>query len=319
MYICPISRSKLIKEQSDLVSPEGIKYPIIGPKGNVVSFASAENEPENNHQNELMYSMDDSIEKYKNFLNWLLQTFKTDAVSFRESLIERLLLKPGYKVLITGCGLGDDVESVLDKIGREGVLCAQDLSKSMVLYAAEKRFAGNLHYSVSNAENLPYEDNYFDAVFHFGGINLFGSIKKAIAEMERVVKEGGRVVFGDEGVAPWLKNTEYGKVVINNNSLWAAIPPIEYLPPNAKDVRFEWVLGNCFYLISYEIGFSAPDINMDVEHIGPRGGTMRTRFYGQLEGVSEKYKFYIHEEARKKKISKAKFLDSIIFASISKK
>lgn len=189
----------------------------------------------------------------------------------------------------------------------------------MVLYAAENRFANNLHYSVSNAENLPYEDNYFDAVFHFGGINLFGSIKKAIDEMERVVKKGGRVVFGDEGVASWLKNTEYGMVVINNNSLWTAIPPIDYLPPNAKDVRLEWVLGNCFYLISYEIGSSTPDINMDVEHIGPRGGTMRTRFYGQLEGVSEKYKFYIHEEARKKKISIAKCLELIIYDAMSKK
>jgi ubiquinone/menaquinone biosynthesis C-methylase UbiE len=319
MYICPISRSKLIKEQSDLVSPEGIKYPIIGAKGNVVSFASAENEPENNHQNELMYSMDDSIEKYKNFLNWLLQTFKTDAVSFRECIVDRLLLKPGYKVLITGCGLGDDVDVILKKIGQEGVLCAQDLSKSMVLHAAENRFANNLYYSVSNAENLPYEDNYFDAIFHFGGINLFGSIKKAIAEMERVVKVGGRVVFGDEGVAPWLKNIEYGKVVINNNTLWAASPPMDYLPSNAKDVRLEWVLGNCFYLISYEIGSGTPDINMDVEHIGPRGGTMRTRFYGQLEGVSEKYKTYVLKEARKNDMSINKFLESMIYESIQKK
>jgi len=319
MYICPISKSKLIKEQSNLVSPEGINYPIIGSRGNVVSFASAENELKNNHQNELMYSMDDSIEKYKNFLNWLMQTFKTDAVSFRELLVERLLLRPGYKVLITGCGLGDDVEVILKKIGPEGILCAQDLSKSMVLHSAENIFVNNLYYSVSNAENLPYENNYFDAVFHFGGINLFGSIKKAIAEMERVVKVGGRIVFGDEGVAPWLKNMEYGKAVINNNTLWAASPPMHYLPSTAKDVRLEWVLGNCFYLVSYEIGSTTPDINMDIEHIGPRGGTIRTRFYGQLEGVSEKCKDYVWKEARKNDMSINKFLELMIYESMPKK
>src|SRR3546814_8144504 len=60
----------------------------------------------------------------------------------------------------------------------------------------------NLFFSVSDACHLPFEDRFFDAAFHFGGINLFDDVEGAIGEMNRVVKPGGRVVFGDEGIGP---------------------------------------------------------------------------------------------------------------------
>ncbi len=314
MYICPITKQKLIQSNRVFKSGEtsGTEYPIIGSKHNVVSFASAELSAASNYTNEQMYDMDDSVVKYKNFLNWLLKTFKTDDISFRSSLIKDLDLKAGNKVLITGCGLGDDVDAILLKVGKVGIVCAQDLSEHMVLSAAQNKFADNLFYSISNAESLPYEDSYFDAVFHFGGINLFSSIGKAISEMDRVIKTGGKIVFGDEGLAPWLKDTEYGKIVINNNSLWAANAPLELLSPSAKDVKVEWVLGNCFYLISYSKSSSSPDIDMNVEHIGPRGGTMKKRFFGQLEGVDDVYKNFVDSQAGKKGVSKSQFLELII-------
>ena len=73
---------------------------------------------------------------------------------------------------------------------------------------------------MSDALSLPYCDNYFDAVYHFGGINLFGNIRLAISEMERVCKLGGQVMFGDESVAMHLRDSDYGKMFIHNNSLW---------------------------------------------------------------------------------------------------
>ena len=48
--------------------------------------------------------------------------------------------------------------------------------------------------------------------------------------MDRVVKDGGRIVFGDEGLSPWLKDTDYGKMLIDNNPLyWAIKKKISYL------------------------------------------------------------------------------------------
>ena len=45
---------------------------------------------------------------YRNFLRWLYATFQTDEASFRQAMIARLHLRPGDRLLITGCGLGDD-------------------------------------------------------------------------------------------------------------------------------------------------------------------------------------------------------------------
>ena len=78
---------------------------------------------------------------------------------------------------------------------------------------------------------------------------LYKDIKKGIDEMDRVTKPGGKVVFGDEGIAYWLKNTELGKSLITNNILYNLDPPMEMLPKSAKNVNLSWVINNCFYVI----------------------------------------------------------------------
>mgnify|MGYP007051649106 CR=1 FL=1 len=47
--------------------------------------------------------------------------------------------------------------------------------------------------------------------------NLFDDVGRAIFEMSRVVRPAGRVVVGDEGVGPWLRSTDYGRMVVTNN------------------------------------------------------------------------------------------------------
>ncbi len=135
---------------------------------------------------------------------------------------------------------------------------------------------------------------------------------KAIREMDRVVKSGGKVVFGDEGVAPWLRDTEYGKIAITNNKLWDAQAPLVLIPENAVNVNITWELGNCFYIISFMVSQSGPYMNLDVKHLGRRGGTMRTRFYGQLEGVTNESKKFVIEEARRKEVSVHDYLEMLI-------
>ena len=72
-----------------------------------------------------------------------------------------------------------------------------------------------VRFCVSDATALPFATAAFDAAYHFGGLNLFPDIRRGIAEMTRVVKPGGRVVFGDEGVAPWLVDSQFGKILVN--------------------------------------------------------------------------------------------------------
>jgi SAM-dependent methyltransferase len=170
----------------------------------------------------------------------------------------------------------------------------------------------NLEYSVSNATALPFPADAFDAVFHFGGFNLFGDLRHAAAELTRVAKPGGRVLFGDEAVAPWLKGSEFDAVVSTNNPLFKAETPLAVLPESARDVTVRWILGNCFYLIGFRKGDGPPTLNLDLPHKGWRGGTMRTRYYGQLEGVTLEAKAHAKAAAARAGVSMHEWLDHLI-------
>ena len=51
-----------------------------------------------------------------------------------------------------------------------------------------------------------------------------------------------------------------------------------------------WIIGNCFYLIDFRVGDGPPQLNLDLPHKGRRGGTLRSRYYGRLEGVTPETK-----------------------------
>ena len=264
-----------------------------------------------------MYGPQASAEIYRNYMDWLFQTFDEDQSSFRSSLLSKLKPQEGNKVLITGCGFGDDIPPILNAIGPHGAVYANDFAMGMVVAASHDFFTHqanmkNVFLSVCNAQSLPFEDHYFDRAFHFGGINLCDNMRAAIDEMERVVKPGGRVVFGDEGVAPWLRTFEFRLMAINNNSLWQSTAPLNLLPRLCVDVQRSWVPGNCFYVIDFEVSASGPFMNPDMVQKGRRVGSMRTRYSGQLEGVTEESKKFVLEDAAAKGMSVYEWLENCI-------
>lgn len=319
VYVCPKTKKPLFESSNGLSRGDGVLYPFVkGVKNtDIPNFLAAYEGGTATKQSLAMYDQKTSVNTYRNFLDWLFQTFDESESFFRARLVERLKLGIGNRVLVTGCGLGDDIQPIIDVIGRDGELYATDLAAEMVLAASnyvtpDQSTLKNIRFSICNAMLLPFSDNFFDGAFHFGGINLFDNIKLSTSEMERVVRPGGRVVFGDEGVAPWLKSTEYGRMAINNNPLWAASAPIDLLPRNAVDVHLSWVLGNCFYVIDFEVSDTGPSMNIDLPHKGRRGGTMRTRYFGQLEGVSEESKNFVLEDAARRGLTVHDWLEQVI-------
>jgi SAM-dependent methyltransferase len=262
--------------------------------------------------NRRMYDNNLSTEVYRNFLNWLFKTFKTNELEFRKSCIEQLGDIEGKKILITSCGLGEDIQVAAELVGKNGFVHAQDLSQHFVSLVAKKYSLDNVILSVSNALDLPYKDGYFDAVYHFGGINLFGNINLAISEMNRVCKVGGKVLFGDESVAEHLRKEDYGKMFMENNVLWAEKVPLEQLPLYAIDIKLSYVLGNCFYLIQFTKGETLPEVDIDIEHIGHRGGSVRKRYYGRLEGIDVDLRNSLYELAKKKNTSVSRILEELL-------
>lgn len=250
-------------------------------------------------------------------VDWQFAAMYEDEHAVRESMIELLEIAQGGKVLEIGCGTGRDSFRLARRLGPDGWLHMQDLSPQMVRACARRMsesrgFACALDYSVSNAASLPFQDGLFDAVFHFGGFNQFGDLRKGAAELTRVARLAGRIVIGDEAVAPWLKGTEFEGIVTTNNPLFKSDAPLDVLPVSARDVSVRWIIGNCFYLIAFSKGDGPPPLNLDLAHEGWRGGTMRSRYFGMLEGVSVEAKALATEAAAKAGLSLHDWLDRIV-------
>ena len=264
------------------------------------------------------FSIKNAAKIHDNALNWLFKTHKVNEHQLRKYLIGKMNLKKGSKVLVTATGAGNDLEYISDKIGKTGEIYAQDYAKEMLFAAFErnkkikKKNKCKIYFSVNDALSLPFKDKVFDATYHFGGINLYKDIKKGINEMTRVTKVGGKVVFGDEGISYWLKKTKLAESLITNNDLYKLDPPMDLLPPNSENVNLSWVINNCFYLIEYSVGSKNWNANIDIPHLGRRGGTIRTRHYGKLEGINPKLRDRFYEKASAKKIGRVNYLEKII-------
>lgn len=299
-----------------LVSREGSVYPIEDGVPNFVDAAllteiEAHTKSEYDRVAEEIYDV---------AVDWQFASVYEDENAVRESMVDMLALTPKDAVLEVGCGTGRDSFRLARRLGEAGRLHMQDLSPGMVRACVRKmgevgkstRFVCALDYSVSNATALPFPDDFFDAVFHFGGFNQFGDLRKGAAELTRVARKGGRVVFGDEAVAPWLKGTEFEAIVTTNNALFKVEAPLSVLPEGARNVTVRWIMGNCFYVIGFEKGSGPPPLNLDLPHKGWRGGTMRSRYFGVLEGVTVEAKAVAKQAAAKAGLSVHEWLDRLV-------
>ena len=100
----------------------------------------------------------------------------------------------GKRVLDVGCGNG----YVLAKYVQEGAEAfGIDLTR-IGIELCRQRFALNTlkgHFVVGNAEVLPYPNGMFDCVCSTGVLHHLSDAGKAVAEIYRVLKSGGRVVL----------------------------------------------------------------------------------------------------------------------------
>jgi ubiquinone/menaquinone biosynthesis C-methylase UbiE len=119
-----------------------------------------------------------------------------------ESLGGRL---EGKSVLEIGCGRGIGTELILERLGAAKVI-ATDYDEDM-LRRAQKRLgqydAERLELQTADATALNFEDQTFDAVFNFAAIHHIPDWQKAITEIHRVLRPGGRFYF-QEVTARWI-------------------------------------------------------------------------------------------------------------------
>lgn len=251
---------------------------------------------------------------YDEYLPLTFNTFGADEVAARNAMIDGLALKPDSKVLEMGCGSGRDSELIAKRLSAAGQLFVQDLSPAILAHAVE-RLKGNavpIAFAVANGYHLPFADKHFDAAYHFGGLNTFGDIRRTFAEMTRIVRPGGKVVIGDESMPPWLRETEFGRVLMNSNPHYRYDLPLKDLPVEARNVSLRWIIGGVFYVFEFEVGVGEPKADFDFPIPGPRGGTHRTRYYGHLEGVAPDIKALAQKARTKSGKSMHDWLNEVI-------
>jgi len=298
-YVCPLSLEKLdlknviikndVIDSGFLCIDENVKYKI---NEGIPDFRIPKEFPAIVKETLDYYEKESGI--YDKYLPLTFQTFGVDEDKVRNDMVDLLSLKPDNKVLETGCGTGRDTQIIASRLGSKGELHAQDLSLSMLKQAISKiqPHANDigLEFSVGDATHLPYPNNYFDAAYHFGGLNTFYDVKKALREISRVVKVGGKIVIGDESMPPWLRESEFGKILMNSNPHYKYDLPLKFIPECARDVNLKWIIGGVFYLFDFTVGEGAPKADFDFKIPGPRGGSHRTRYFGNLEGVTSEAK-----------------------------
>jgi demethylmenaquinone methyltransferase/2-methoxy-6-polyprenyl-1,4-benzoquinol methylase len=108
-------------------------------------------------------------------------------------------VRAGDMVLDLAGGTGDIAALLLPRVGAEGSVVLGDINAAM-LHAGRDRllncgFMRNLHYAQLNAEALPFPDCSFDAVTIAFGLRNVTDKPRALAEMQRVLKAGSRVLI----------------------------------------------------------------------------------------------------------------------------
>ncbi|HVS95600.1 MAG TPA: methyltransferase domain-containing protein, partial [Puia sp.] len=196
----------------------------------------------------------------------------------------------------------------------KGHLYFQELSPSFMSKAFERLapYKDRIEFSIANASYLSFPNNYFDAALHFGGINTFSEIERCLKEMARVVKPGGRVVVGDEGIGPWLRKTQFGKIMINSNPLIGYQVPFESIPVEAREVRVEWIMMGAFFLLEFTVGTGEPVGDYHIPIPSERGGTHWTRYHGNLEGISDETKRLAYDARKQSGKGMSEWLDEVV-------
>ena len=98
---------------------------------------------------------------------------------------------PGQTVLDVACGTGALALAAAAVVGRGGRVVGLDANPEML--AVARRKPGAIDWREGAAEDLPFDDESFDAVVSQFGMMFFGDRPKALSEMMRVLKPGGHL------------------------------------------------------------------------------------------------------------------------------
>lgn len=123
-------------------------------------------------------------------------------VKWRKKVLKLVSDKNPQKILDIATGTGDLAILLAQTTATE--IVGADISEGMMEVGRkkiqEKNLDGKVKLVYGDSEELPFEDNYFDAITVAFGIRNFETLEKGLAEILRVLKPGGIFVILETSV-----------------------------------------------------------------------------------------------------------------------
>jgi O-methyltransferase / aklanonic acid methyltransferase len=149
---------------------------------------------------------------------------------FGTLLVESARLRRGDSVLDVAAGTGASLIPAAERVGPTGHAIGLDLAPGMVERLRQnigRRGIENAEALIADVESLPFEDERFDAVLCGFGLFFFAHPDRALDEIRRVLRPGGKVAL-----------TTFTRAGSDSmDATWARIAAFMPVPPAADHER----------------------------------------------------------------------------------
>ncbi len=139
--------------------------------------------------------MFDNIAPYYDFLNRFL-SLGIDTI-WRKKAINTLKAKDPKMILDVATGTADVALEMTKRLNPDKII-GLDISAEMLEVGRKKikkkELDNVIELTLGDSENLPFEDNTFDAITVAFGVRNFENLENGLSEMRRVLKPTGRLV-----------------------------------------------------------------------------------------------------------------------------
>jgi len=131
---------------------------------------------------------------------WARQQDRTDAQLGPLGLpaLDALALQGGERVLDVGCGAGQTLVQLAERVGREGWVTGLDVSGPLVEQARQRvarSGGGRIEVLLGDAETMAIPPPPYDALFSRFGVMFFQDPAAAFANLARGLRPGARLAF----------------------------------------------------------------------------------------------------------------------------